>query len=97
MGETLKVDCEVLESAIEQMNSASEEFSAFTENGFKDEITALDGMNSDFVEKLTRVLEISKKWNLDKLNKNLAHYSKEAKTIYEEIKKADEALAGVEE
>lgn len=96
MSGTLKVDCAVLESAVGQMNSAHTEFNTMTENGFGNETAFLDGMNSDFVDKLTRVLEITGDKNLSKLNENIMHYVAEAQTIYEEIKKADEALVGEE-
>ena len=96
MSGTLKIDCEVLETAVTQMKSAYDDFSVLTENGFKSEVELLDEMNSDFVDKFARVLEIAEDWKLKKLNKNRAHYISEAQVIYEEISKADEALAGNE-
>ena len=71
MSGTLKIDCEVLETAVTQMKSAYDDFSVLTENGFKSEVELLDGMNSDFVDKFARVLEIAEDWNLKKLNKNI--------------------------
>ena len=56
MSGTLKIDCEVLETAVTQMKSAYDDFSVLTENGFKSEVELLDGMNSDFVDKFARVL-----------------------------------------
>ena len=68
----------------------------YVENGFKTELENLDKMNSDFVDTLTRALEISKKWNLETLDKNMEDYIKEADRIREKIKEADETLAGQE-
>lgn len=93
MDEKLKVDYETLETALSQMQTAYKEFSTFTENTFETEIGYLEEMNSDFVDKLTRVLEISKKWNIDTINENVGKYIQEAETIYQEIKKLDETLA----
>ena len=96
MSGLVNIDCEILETAFTQMKSSYDDFSTLAENGFKNEIDTLDGMNSDFVDKLARVLEIAQDWNLKKLNKNIANYIEEAQIIYEEIRKADESLAGTE-
>ena len=93
MDEKLKVDYETLETALSQMQTAYKEFSTFSQNTFETEIGYLEEMNSDFVDKLTRVLEISKKWNIDTINENVGKYIQEAETIYQEIKKLDETLA----
>lgn len=93
MDEKLKVDYETLETALSQMQTAYKEFSTFSENTFETEIGYLEEMNSDFADKLTRVLEISKKWNIDTINENVSKYIQEAETIYQEIKKLDETLA----
>lgn len=94
MDEKIKIDYETLETALSQMNTAYEGFSTFSENAFQTEIRYLDEMNSDYVEKLIRVLEISKKWNIDTINQNISDYIKESETVYQEIKKLDETLAG---
>ena len=57
MGKKVEVDYQVLEDAIQEMNDAKDEFHSCVENGFKTELENLDSMNSDFVDKLTRVLE----------------------------------------
>lgn len=49
----VQIDCEILESAIEQMKTAYSEFMTITENGFRTEIEALDAMNSDFIDKFS--------------------------------------------
>lgn len=92
----VQIDCEILESAIEQMKTAYSEFMTITENGFRTEIEALDAMNSDFIDKFSRVLEIAKGWNLDSINENIGVYIEEAQRIYEEIRNADETLAQTE-
>lgn len=96
MSGILNVDCEVLKSAVEQMQSSYTDFSTIAQDGFKNELAALECMNSDFVDKLSRVLEISQGGNLKRLNKKIAHYIDEVQLIYEEIRKTDETLAGVE-
>lgn len=94
MGDRLEVDYEELELAIGQMKSAYEDFYELTQNAFQTEIEYLEGMNSDFVDKLTRVLEIAKGWDIDSIHENIGKHIEEAETIYKEIKAADEALAG---
>ena len=94
MGEKLEVDYEELEMAIGQMKSAYEDFYTLTQNAFQTEIGYLDGMNSDFADKLSRVLEIAKGWDIDSIHENIGSHIREAETIYEEIKAADESLAG---
>ena len=76
MGKKVEVDYQALEDAIQEMNDAKDEFHSCVENGFKTELENLDSMNSDFVDKLTRVLEISKKWNMDTLETNQCHLDK---------------------
>ncbi len=92
----VSVDYESLEDAVKKMKEAHEEFETITQNGFKCEIEALDAMNSDFIDKFTRVLEIAKDWNLNSINENIGVYIEEAQRIYEEIRNADEALAQTE-
>lgn len=92
----VQIDCETLQYAIEQMKTAYSEFIDITENGFRTEIEALDAMNSDFIDKFSRVLEIAKDWNLDSINENIGVYIEEAQRIYEEIRNADETLAQTE-
>ena len=75
------------------MKNAYTEFSSFSQNGFQTEIEYLDAMNSDFVDRLTRILEIAKNWNIDRLNENIKDYIQEAEKIYQEIKRRDETLA----
>ena len=96
MGKKVKVDHQALADAVQQMNDARGRYHEYVEDGFKTELEDLDKMNSDFVDILTRVLEISKKWNLETLDKNMEDYIKEADRIREKIKEADETLAGQE-
>ena len=93
MGKKVEVDYQVLEDAIQEMNDAKDEFHSCVENGFKTELENLDSMNSDFVDKLTRVLEISKKWNMDTLETNMEQYIEDADKIKQNIKEMDEKLA----
>ena len=93
MGKKVEVDYQVLEDAIQEMNDAKDEFHSWVENGFKTELENLDSMNSDFVDKLTRVLEISKKWNMDTLETNMEQYIEDADKIKQNIKEMDEKLA----
>lgn len=93
MDDKLKVDYEELEYAIEEMRVGYEEFQTFSENGFQTELGYLEEMNSDFVDKLIRVLEIAKDWNIDTLNENISNYIAEAESIYQQIKERDETLA----
>lgn len=92
----VSVDYESLEDAVKKMKEAYGEFETITQNGFKCEIEALDAMNSDFIDKFTRVLEIAKDWNLNSINENIGAYIEEAQRIYDEIRNADEALAQTE-
>lgn len=93
MGDKLKVDYEELEYAIDEMRAGYEGFQSFSENGFQTELGYLGEMNSDFVDKLTRVLEIAKDWNIDTINENISNYITEAEAIYQQIKERDEELA----
>lgn len=93
MGDKVKVNSEELETIIRLMKNAYTEFSSFSQNGFQTEIEYLDAMNSDFVDRLTRILEIAKNWNIDRLNENINDYIQEAEKIYQEIKRRDETLA----
>lgn len=93
MGDKVKVNSEELETIISLMKNAYTEFSSFSQNGFQTEIEYLDAMNSDFVDRLTRILEIAKNWNIDRLNENIKDYIQEAEKIYQEIKRRDETLA----
>lgn len=76
MGKKVKVDHQALQDAVQQMNDARGIYHEYVEDGFKTELEDLDKMNSDFVDILTRVLEISKKWNLETLDKNMEDYIK---------------------
>lgn len=93
MGKKVEVNYQALEDAIQEMNDAKDEFHSCVENGFKTELENLDSMNSDFVDKLTRVLEISKKWNMDTLETNMEQYIEDADKIKQNIKEMDEKLA----
>lgn len=93
MKDVFAVDYDELETAIEQMRIAYEQFNTFSENVFQTEIECLSAMNSDFVDKLIRVLEIAKNWNIDTLNENILGYIQDAEAAWEDIKKTDEALA----
>lgn len=96
MGGKLKVDCEMLEDAISTMEMSYESLKKFSEDGFKSELEVLEKMNSDFVEKIERVLEILEDYDMKKLDENIVKYIGESQKIYEDIRKADNILAGNE-
>ncbi len=94
MGGSISVDYEGLELAVKEMRAAYEDYSSFTQDAFQTEINHLEGMNSDFIDKLIRVLEISRKWDAGNIKENILDHVREAERIYEEIRAADEAVSG---
>ena len=97
MSEILQIDCKELEKAVSDMDSALKTFENIVCDRFSEEMTSLEEMNSNFTDKMKRILEISQDKALSKLNDNIKHYIQEARKIYEEIKNADEKLAQNEE
>lgn len=93
MGDTgnLNVNIVEMETAILQMGNSIESFREIGENAFSAELAELEPMNSDFVEKLFRVLEGVKGWNLMILIQNLDTFWADAATILENLKSTDEA------
>lgn len=87
----LNVDIVEMETAILQMGNSIENFREIGENAFSAELAELEPMNSDFVEKLSRVLECVKGWNLMALIQNLDTFWTDATTILGNLKSTDEA------
>ncbi len=94
MPDTIKINFDDLEDAAQQVRTAYEQFTAISKSGFGAEIDALSGMNSDFVDKLIRVLEIAQDWNAETLNENILGYIQDAEAVCAEMKRVDEEIAG---
>ena len=90
---TIDVNIEEMNAAIESIEQAYNTFTNTLSEGFSSDLTNLEAMNSDFVDKLIQVVGLIKKWDMDSIDNNIKEYVAAAKSITENLGKSDEALA----
>ena len=93
----IKVNYDDVNDAVTNMNNAIKTYNSLAENGFDSAISALEGMNSDYVDKLQRVLECLNPKVKEKINEEMTNYTKKTSDTAGAIKDADEGLAGKNE
>lgn len=93
MSDVLGIYGKELDDAVRQMRQSYGTFSSFSSSCFQSEISSLEGMNSDFTEKLERVLGIVKDWKLGSLSADMGHYIQTAESIFQEMQRVDAGIA----
>jgi uncharacterized protein YukE len=92
MAEKIKVNHAAVETAVSNMKKAINTYNSLTENGFDAAITALDGMNSDYVDKLQRTLECLNPKVKEKMSKSITKYTNRVEKASNTLKSVDQQI-----
>ena len=92
MAEKIKVNYTEVTNAVASFNKAIETYNTLTEKGFDDAISTLEGMNSDYVDKLQQVLDCLNPKVKEKINTSISDYSQKASTAADAFKTTDEEI-----
>ena len=96
MADKIKDNHDDIEDAVKNMTAAINTYNSLAENGFDTAITTLDGMNSDYVDKLQNVLDCLNSKVKEKMSENILSYTEKAAEVDAMIKETDEKLANVD-
>jgi len=93
MADQIKVNYTAVADAVKEMNKAIATYNSLAETGFDTAITTLDGMNSDYVDKLQQVLDCLNPKVKEKINNSMDEYTKKASSAADAFKTTDEGLS----
>ncbi|MBQ6461787.1 tetraspanin family protein [Pseudobutyrivibrio sp.] len=92
MAEKIKVNHTAVETAVSNMNKAIKNYNELTANGFDGAIEELDGMNSDYVDKLQRTLECLNPKVKEKISKSITKYTNRVEKASNTLKSVDQQV-----
>lgn len=89
--DNIDIDYERIETEMETMKAAMDAFSLASTDVFTSELATFEPMNSDFVEKYTRIVESLRDHHITNLNNNMSLLYQEASDTLQDFKEKDEA------
>ena len=92
MAEKIKVDYKAVSDAVTKMNNAINRYNSLTEKGFDNAISTLDGMNSDYVDKLQQVLDCLNPKVKTKMTNIMTAYTQKTSYASDTFKTADDDI-----
>ena len=93
MAETIKVNYTEVRNAVSNLQSAIDKYNTLTETGFDTAITTLDGMNSDYVDKLQQVLDCLNPKLKEKVNESVSSYIEKTNYAVDTLESTEEKIA----
>lgn len=94
MSSLMQIDIDQMRSELDVLKNAIEVFQDYVKNGFREEISMVSAMQSDFTSQLERILENIQEKNAAELLENLKCYHVNALGIVDALEKdVDEAMA----
>ena len=94
MANKVKVDHTAISDAVLNISKAIDTYNTLAQTGFDTAISSLDGMNSDYIDKLQQVLDCLNPKIKEEISDTMSAYIEKTEDIAETIKEIDEKLAG---
>ncbi|MCR5195467.1 MAG: hypothetical protein K6D38_04060 [Pseudobutyrivibrio sp.] len=93
MAREIKVDYTAVNDAVVKINEAIKTYNSLAKKGFDDSLSALDGMNSDYVDTIQNVLDCLNPKVKEKMDNSMSNYSKKTSSAAKTFKVTDDDLA----